>query len=178
MDISLKPLVALLALKESAQKLSTFLDEDVKDFALKDIVNDEGQVLLAADVVRGPCALISSFIERATASMANYWQSVLKLINLVFKQITPEWQPLAAFPLDESKITKVVLENPYRQLLNVLHSKVAKAMKDYSKASLDNLGFDAVVQTWSADWKQTEAMVGAAKEAAAVASGHVISYLS
>ena len=174
MDISLKPLLALLELKEAADKLSRFINDDVKDFALKDIVNGEGAVLLAADVVRGPCSLISSFIERATAAMASYWHSVLKLMLCVFKHITPNWQPLTTQPLDMSKITEVVLENPHRPLLNALHSKVAKTMKDYSKAKLENLGFSDVVEAWSADWGETEKLLAAAKEAAAVASGGLI----
>ena len=49
----LKPLVSLLALKVAADKFAKFIAEDVKDFTLKDLVDEGGHVYLAVDVCKG-----------------------------------------------------------------------------------------------------------------------------
>ena len=170
--VDLKPLVSLLSLKLAADKFTKFIAEDVKDFALKDLVDDEGKVYLAADVCKNALPLVQSFVERATSHMGAYWHSVLKLVVMCFKSITPNWKPLAsAMPLDVTKIHEEVLDNPHRQLLNLLHSKVGKAMKDFVKSSLGDIGFSKPIETWDKDWADVEEALTAGKEAAAVSSG-------
>ena len=168
----LKPLVSLLALKVTADKIAELIAEDVKDFALKDLVDEGGHVYLAVDVCKGAVPQVQSFVERAISHMGAHWHSVLKLVLMCFNGITPDWKPLAsATPLDKDKINEQILDNPNRQLLNLLHSKVGKAMKDFEKASLTDIGFLKPISTWDKDWKDVETALVAAKEAAACASG-------